>query len=101
MTDCERQHCASLAVGERLRWLTLFRPIVAVHVVVVEMIIDESDCLPSLLEQDLEHDGVSLDGTSAHAHEHARIWSAERYLELLPATQEPDQPRPWSRSKRE
>jgi hypothetical protein len=62
--------------GEILAWLLLGRSIVAMEMVAVEMVVDQSDRSPSAVEQKLKHDGVLVNRPATHAHQDARICAA-------------------------
>jgi hypothetical protein len=66
-----------------LAGLLLDKSIVAVHMVLVEVIIDQPDGCPLPVELDLEHDGVLMNGPATHAHKDAGVHTIEGYLELL------------------
>src|ERR1700691_5192263 len=82
MFDGLGQHLFELALGETLTWLTLGRSIVAVHVMLVEVIVDQANRRPPSLHLKLQQDGVVGRRTSADADQHTRIDPVKRYGEL-------------------
>jgi hypothetical protein len=76
------QHRSRLAGSEALTWLLLVASMVAVHVMLVEMIVDESYRLPLVTDQELQHNGVFADWMPSEPHQHTGVSPPEGYLEF-------------------
>jgi hypothetical protein len=63
--------------------LLLVQSIVAVHMVLVEVVVNQPEGRPPPSELDLEHDGVVVEGPPSRSHKDARIRMIEGYLKLL------------------